>query len=70
MNGKELNEKNLQVFALNVCYECRAPRFGLTCDKEVAGVNHLVSLFDSFDLAVFEGIVETLKLFIKKIQEE
>lgn len=70
MLNKEFNEKNLQEFALNVCYECRAPRFGHTCDKEVAGINHLVSLFESCDLEVFKKIDDNLKLFIKNIQKE
>jgi len=46
LSDKTFNKENLQNFALNVCYECRAPRFGHTCDKEVAGIIHLVSIFD------------------------
>ncbi|MBC7114444.1 MAG: hypothetical protein PWR13_976 [Archaeoglobi archaeon] len=45
--GKEVNEENLNRFALSVCYNCRAPRFGRECDKEVAGANHLLSLIDA-----------------------
>ncbi len=41
---KPLTTKNLQDFALVVCYECRAPRFGHTCDKKLAGTIHVQSL--------------------------
>ncbi|MFW9880849.1 MAG: DUF166 family protein [Candidatus Thorarchaeota archaeon] len=68
--NKEFNEKNLQDFALNICYECRAPRFGHTCDKEVAGINHLVSLFDNLSSKAFENIDDKLELFIKNIRNE
>ena len=68
--NKEFNEKNLQGFALTVCHECRAPRFGHTCDKEVAGINHLDSLFNSFNFEFFEKIDGNLKLFINMILNE
>lgn len=67
---KQLNESNLKDFALNVCYECRAPRFGHTCDKEVAGIIHLVSLFDSFSLEKNSQLYENLKWFIENIKKE
>ncbi|OLS15674.1 MAG: hypothetical protein RBG13Loki_0709 [Promethearchaeota archaeon CR_4] len=41
---KPITTKNLQDFALAVCYECRAPRFGHTCDKKLAGTIHVQSL--------------------------
>jgi hypothetical protein len=41
---KELTVENLQQFALAVCYECRAPRFGHTCDKKLAGTIHVQAL--------------------------
>jgi len=41
---KELTVPNLQQFALAVCYECRAPRFGHTCDKKLAGTIHVQAL--------------------------
>jgi hypothetical protein len=68
--NKKFNEKNLQEFALTVCHECRAPRFGHTCDKEVAGINHLDSLFNCFDLEFVEKIDGNLKLFINMILKE
>jgi hypothetical protein len=68
--NKAFNEENLQNFALNVCYECRAPRFGHTCDKEVAGIIHLVSLFNSIPSEALNIFDENLKSFIKKIKIE
>ncbi|GAB4320674.1 MAG: DUF166 domain-containing protein [Promethearchaeota archaeon] len=44
LEGKSLTEKTLQEFALAVCHECRAPRFGHTCDKEVSGIIHVLQL--------------------------
>lgn len=68
--NKELNEKILQEFALIICNECRAPRFGHTCDKELAGINHLDSLFKSFDWELLEKIDGNLKLFINMVIKE
>ncbi len=44
IRGKSITVEILQNFAINVCYECRAPRFGRTCDKEIAGIIHLRAL--------------------------
>ena len=68
--NKEFNEENLQNFALSVCYECRAPRFGHTCDKEVAGINHLVSLLNNISLEKLPPIDENLETFIESIRKE
>jgi hypothetical protein len=68
--AKEFKTENLQDFALNVCHECRAPRFGHTCDKEVAGINHLVSLLNSISPEIFSHRDEELKAFIKNINSE
>ncbi|MFW9781183.1 MAG: DUF166 family protein [Candidatus Heimdallarchaeota archaeon] len=68
--NKEFEENNLQNFALNVCYECRAPRFGHTCDKEVAGIIHLVSIFNGISLESFNKLTNNLKSFIKNIRRE
>lgn len=67
---KEFNTENLQNFALSVCHECRAPRFGHTCDKEVAGINHLVSLLNSISPDIFYNRDEELKAFITNIHSE
>ncbi|HOJ95362.1 MAG TPA: DUF166 family protein [Methanospirillum sp.] len=42
--GKILHHKTANSFALSICHNCRAPRFGRTCDKEKAGNIHLESL--------------------------
>ncbi|MFX1353088.1 MAG: DUF166 family protein [Promethearchaeota archaeon] len=68
--NKIFEENNLQNFALNVCYECRAPRFGHTCDKEVAGIIHLVSLFSGISPENFDKLTDNLKSFIKNIEKE
>jgi len=67
---RPLNEGNLKDFALYVCHECRAPRFGHTCDKEVAGIIHLVSLFNSFSLDKKSQLYENLTPFIENIKKE
>ena len=67
---KEFNTENLQNFALSVCHECRAPRFGHTCDKEVAGINHLVSLLNAMSPEDLSQIDENLKVFIENIRDE
>lgn len=68
--NKKFNATNLQDFALSVCHECRAPRFGHTCDKEVAGINHLVSLLDAISPEFLSLLDENLKDFIKNIRNE
>ena len=68
--NKQFNEENLQSFALSVCHECRAPRFGKTCDKEVAGIIHLVSLFDGIPSERYINLDDNLKQFISRIKKE
>jgi len=68
--SKEFNEKSLQDFALTVCHECRAPRFGHTCDKEVAGINHLVSLLNAISPDIISKIDNDLVSFIDHIKNE
>ncbi|MFX1498219.1 MAG: DUF166 family protein [Promethearchaeota archaeon] len=70
LSNKIFEENTLQNFALKVCYECRAPRFGHTCDKEVAGLIHLVALFNSISPEVFNKLTDNLKAFIKDIRKE
>lgn len=47
LNGQTLNQETLHRFALSICHNCRAPRFGKTCDKEKAGLIHLEELLSS-----------------------
>ena len=68
--NKEFNTENHQTFALSICHECRAPRFGHTCDKEVAGINHLVSLLKSISPDFFSNKDKELMSFIKNIHSE
>ena len=68
--NKQFTEENLQNFALSVCHECRAPRFGKTCDKEVAGIIHLVSLFNGISGERYLNLNENLKQFIYRIKNE
>ncbi|MFX1442838.1 MAG: DUF166 family protein [Promethearchaeota archaeon] len=67
---KDFNTENLQNFALSVCHECRAPRFGHTCDKEVAGINHLVSLLNAIPPEDLSQINENLRQFIDNMRDE
>jgi hypothetical protein len=40
LHGKQLSPEQLQHYGLRICHFCRAPRFGKTCDKEIAGLLH------------------------------
>ncbi|NVM30709.1 MAG: hypothetical protein HWN65_17850 [Candidatus Helarchaeota archaeon] len=60
---------NLQEFAIQVCHECRAPKFGRTCDKELSGIIHIRALLAN--LTEEENLKEESILeFINKIEEE
>jgi len=47
LNGQVLDQEAMNRFALSICHNCRAPRFGKTCDKEKAGIIHLEELVSS-----------------------
>ncbi|MFX1315764.1 MAG: DUF166 family protein [Promethearchaeota archaeon] len=68
--NKPVNEDILTNFALSVCHECRAPRFGHTCDKEVAGIIHLNSIFNCLPDDRINNFDEKLKLFIDNMKNE
>ena len=68
--NKEFNPENLQNFALSICHECRAPRFGHTCDKEVAGIIHLISLLEGIPLEMLTSLDEEMKSFIENTKNE
>jgi hypothetical protein len=40
LHGTQLSPEQLQHYGLRICHFCRAPRFGKTCDKEIAGLLH------------------------------
>jgi len=42
--GTRMSPEQLQHYGLRICHFCRAPRFGKTCDKEVAGLLHIREL--------------------------
>lgn len=72
---KDLSTENLQQFALNVCHECRAPRFGLTCDKEISGIIHILSILDAVknidpNLENLENFKETMIKELNKRQKK
>ena len=68
--GKKIETKNLQDFALSICHECRAPRFGQTCDKEVSGMIHVLALVQALPPDLMTRIDEDTKKFINGIQIE
>jgi len=45
--GMPLCDETLRHFGLRICHHCVAPRFGKTCDKEVAGALHVRQLLAS-----------------------
>lgn len=47
LNGQVFDQEAMNQFALSICHNCRAPRFGKTCDKEKAGIIHLEELISS-----------------------
>jgi len=40
LHGTQMSVEKLQHYGLRICHFCRAPRFGRTCDKEIAGLLH------------------------------
>ena len=73
LKRKHFSQQNLQEFALSVCHECRAPRFGRTCDKEVAGIIHLNSLFNGIENNILDKMItsdEFMKQFIENMKSQ
>ena len=69
IKNKELSVNILQDFVIHVCHECRAPRFGKTCDKEIAGIIHLRALISS--IPNFNDLSdEELQPFVRNIEFE
>lgn len=69
LKNKSIDTQNLQDFALTVCHECRAPRFGQTCDKEISGLIHIISLINSLHSEEMEYLNPETNNFINKIKE-
>jgi len=64
LNGREFDQEAMNRFALSICHNCRAPRFGKTCDKEKAGIIHLEELVSSLkgiNPELWEKSMEALK---------
>lgn len=70
LHNKKLDVETLQDFALRVCHECRAPRFGQTCDKEVSGIIHTLSLINGIYNEEVLSQNEELSRFIRELKEE
>ena len=70
LEKKRLSVTNLQEFALSICHECRAPRFGRTCDKEVAGIIHLISIFESISPEKLERMDNEVLEYFKENKKE
>lgn len=68
--NKALSVQNLQDLALNVCHECRAPRFGHTCDKEISGIIHILSFLGNIEGKEDLKLSSELNIFIEKIKKE
>ena len=68
--NKKLSIKNLQEFALQICHECRAPRFGHTCDKEISGILHILCLWKSLKDTNIGQINGDLNRFFNKMKQE
>ncbi|MHA1730442.1 MAG: hypothetical protein ACTSU5_00775 [Promethearchaeota archaeon] len=68
--GKPITVKTLQDFALKVCHECRAPRFGHTCDKEVSGIIHILSVIDGLEDSGSGGKLGEVASFREKLRRE
>lgn len=59
----------LQEFAIRVCHECRAPRFGRTCDKEISGLIHIRALLKSLS-ETDKSTDKTLLDFMNNVEQE
>lgn len=51
LHGTKLSPEQLQHYGLRICHFCRAPRFGKTCDKEIAGLLHIRELVHAITAA-------------------
>ncbi len=45
--GEPVTPETLRYFGIRICHYCRAPRFGKTCDKEVAGLLQIRELLEA-----------------------
>jgi len=69
IKDKDITVPTLQDFAIHVCHECRAPKFGRTCDKELSGIIHIRALLASL-MENDKLKIDSIHNFIETIEEE
>jgi len=67
--GTHISEEQLRHYGLRICHFCRAPRFGKTCDKELAGLFHIRELITAITAAVPDAGAP-LASFSREIENE
>lgn len=68
LHGTKLSPEQLQHYGLRICHFCRAPRFGKTCDKEIAGLLHARELAHAIS-AVSPVTSARVKSFIEETEK-
>lgn len=69
LHGTHASEEQLRHYGLRICHFCRAPRFGRTCDKELAGLFHVRELVSAIN-AVAPETGAALAPFTREIENE
>ena len=68
LHGTQLSPEQLQHYGLRICHFCRAPRFGKTCDKEIAGLLHARELVHAIS-AVSPAVGARVKAFSDEMEK-
>jgi hypothetical protein len=68
LHGTQLSPEQLQHYGLRICHFCRAPRFGKTCDKEIAGLLHARELVRAIS-AVSPAVGARVKSFTDEMEK-
>ena len=68
LHGTQLSPDQLQHYGLRICHFCRAPRFGKTCDKEIAGLIHARELVHAIS-AVSPAVAARVKPFTDEMEK-
>lgn len=68
LHGTQLSPEQLQHYGLRICHFCRAPRFGKTCDKEIAGLRHAQELVRAIS-AVSPSADSWMRSFIEEMEK-
>ena len=69
LSGTHISEEQLRHYGLRICHFCRAPRFGKTCDKELAGLFHIRELITAITAAA-PNAGAPLASFSREIENE